>query len=179
MQSQQYKRAGHHRSRVLPLILLVVLCWQAAESELFALSAPSNAASAATPTDIARQYFQAMDEKNLDAAEDLFGDSSSIFESGGEEGDWAHYRAHHIGAELDAITSFETTLGTPEEATSADRSMAFVAWPIEYHIELQDGRVIDSRGTVTFVLVATDEGLRIRHLHWSSRQKKAPKKDSE
>ena len=123
------------------------------------------------PTDIARSYFEAMDRKDLDAAEALFAKKSSVFESGGDEGDWAHYRDHHIGAELDAINRFETTLGKPEEEISADGAMAFVAWPIEYHISLRDDREIDSRGTVTFVLVRSDDGFRIRHLHWSSRRK--------
>lgn len=123
------------------------------------------------PTEVARRYFQAMDRKDLEAAEALFAQKSSIFESGGEEGDWAHYRAHHIGAELDAIERFETTLGKPEEEISADGAMAFVAWPIEYHMALRDDREIDSRGTVTFVFIRSSEGFRIRHLHWSSQRK--------
>lgn len=123
------------------------------------------------PADVARSYFEAMDRKDLVAAEALFAQSSSIFESGGNEGDWAHYRDHHIGAELDAFTRFETSLGEPETESSADGTMAFIAWPIEYHIELKDGREIDSQGTVTFVLVREEGTLRIRHLHWSSRKK--------
>lgn len=123
------------------------------------------------PTEIARSYFEAMGRKDLDAAEALFAEKSSVFESGSDEGDWAHYRAHHIGAELDAIERFETTLGKPEEEISADGEMAFVAWPIEYHIALRDDREIGSRGTVTFVLVRSGDGFRIRHLHWSSRLK--------
>jgi ketosteroid isomerase-like protein len=124
-----------------------------------------------TPTEVARSYFKAMDSKDLDAAEALFAKTSSIFETGGNEGDWKQYRAHHIGAELDSIKTFETTLGDPEDEISSDGAMAFVAWPIEYHIILQDGREIDSRGTVTFVLVQEEGSFRIRHLHWSSRRK--------
>ncbi|MDY7091591.1 MAG: nuclear transport factor 2 family protein [Acidobacteriota bacterium] len=123
------------------------------------------------PVDVARSYFEAMDRKDLAAAEALFAKSSSIFETGGNEGDWPHYRDHHIGAELDAFVRFETSLGDPETEASSDGTMAFVAWPIEYRIELNDGRKIDSRGTVTFVLVRERGTLRIRHLHWSSRRK--------
>ena len=108
------------------------------------------------PSGIARSYLEAMGRKDLDAAEALFAEKSSVFESGGDEGDWEHYRAHHIGAELDAIDRFETILGTPEEEISADGTMAFVAWPIEYHIALRDDREIDSRGTVTFVLIRSE-----------------------
>lgn len=141
---------------------------------LFACTATTSFGTATTqptPVDVARNYFEAMDRKDLAAAEALFATSSSIFETGGDEGDWAHYRDHHIGAELDAFVHFETRLGEPETESSTDGTMAFVAWPIEYHIELKDGRKIDSRGTVTFVLVRGDEGFQIRHLHWSSRRK--------
>ncbi len=124
-----------------------------------------------SPTDIAGDYFKAMEQKDLDAAQALFAERSSIFESGGDEGDWAHYRAHHIGTELDAIESFRITLGQAEDEVSLDGGMAFVAWPIEYRIALRDGREIDSRGTVTFVLVRSDGGFLIRHLHWSSGRK--------
>ncbi|MFQ5528068.1 MAG: hypothetical protein ACE5GX_17650 [Thermoanaerobaculia bacterium] len=51
---------------------------------------------------------------------------------------------------------------------------AFVAWPIEYTIKLNDGRVIQSRGTVTFVLENHGHHFMIRHLHWSSRNRPAP-----
>ena len=127
---------------------------------------------ATTPTAVARAYFEAMEQKDLDAAEALFAEPSSIFESGGVEGGWENYRAHHIGAELDAFTTFKTSLGKAEEELSADRSMAMVAWPIEYHIVLNDGREIDSKGTVTFVLLHQAGGFKIRHMHWSSRPKK-------
>ncbi len=147
---------------LIPLVLLILATSPAV---LEAEEAPP------APTDVARAYFEAMNRKDLDAAEVLFAESSSIFETGGVEGDWAHYRAHHIGAELDAFEVFETTLGEPEEELSAGGTMAFVAWPLEYHIELRDGREIDSRGTVTFVLVRSEGQFRIRHLHWSSRKK--------
>ena len=123
------------------------------------------------PVEVARNYFEAMERKDLVAAKALFASSSSLFETGGNEGDWASYRDHHIGAELDAFKTFKTALGAPEEEVSADGTMDFVAWPIEYQVILKDDRKIDSRGTVTFVLIRTGESFRIRHLHWSSRRK--------
>ena len=124
-----------------------------------------------TPTEIAETYLAAMEDSDLDRAELLFTGGSSVFESGGVEGTWQHYREHHIGPEIGQIASFAVDRGDPEEEQSADGSMAFVAWPIEYTIELKDGRVIESRGTVTFVLVKEEDQYRIRHLHWSSRRK--------
>ena len=123
------------------------------------------------PVAVARAYFAAMDSSDLDAAEALFASESSVFERGSVEGDWAHYRAHHLGPEIDQVVSFKTTLKEPEEGQSGDATMAFVTWPIEYRIELKDKRVIESRGTVTFVFVREGVRYRIRHLHWSSRRK--------
>ena len=147
------------------------ICSLVALFALTMIAAAQGQTAEASPVDVARTYFEAMDRKDLAAAEALFAASSSIFETGGDEGDWAHYRDHHIGAELDAFVLFETSLEEPETEASADGTMAFVAWPLEYHIELKDGRKVDSRGTVTFLLVREEGEFRIRHLHWSSRRK--------
>jgi hypothetical protein len=117
-------------------------------------------------------YLDAMETGDLDAAGRLFASESSVFESGGQEGTWAHYREHHLGPEIGQIESFQVIRGTPEVETSGDRTMALVAWPIEYKIALKDERLIESRGTVTFVLTGEPGKYRIRHLHWSSRRKK-------
>lgn len=122
------------------------------------------------PRDVAFAYLAAVQAGDLDRAGSLFVRDSSIFESGGDEGNWQHYREHHLGAEIDEISSFSITEGDPEIVTSADGSLALVAWPIEYSIALRDERKIDSRGTVTFVLVLQENVYKIRHLHWSSRK---------
>lgn len=123
------------------------------------------------PISVAKAYFEAMDAADLDAAGELFIEHSMIFETGGAEGNWEQYRTHHLGPEIDAIAVFETSFGEPDETASVDETMVLVTWPIEYHIELTDGRIVDSKGTVTFVLVQTQLGYRILHLHWSSRRK--------
>lgn len=128
-------------------------------------------AAPTTPTEVASAYLDTMDTADLNRAESLFAKESSIFESGGEEGTWQHYREHHIGPELAEFSSFKTTKGKPEEELSADRSMAMVAWPVEYRIVLKDGKAVESKGTVTFVLVRENGAYKIRHMHWSSRKK--------
>lgn len=127
----------------------------------------------ASPTAVAAAYLDAMEAADLEKAESLFARESSIFEGGGNEGTWKRYREHHIGPELAEFRSFKTTRGKAEERVSADGSMAMVAWPMEYRIELKDGKTTDSQSTVTFVLVREREVYRIRHLHWSSRKKKS------
>ncbi len=124
-----------------------------------------------SPTEVARRYLDAMESSDLDAAGKLFSATSSVFESGGQEGTWATYREHHLGPEIGDIRSFKITRGEPETGASKDGSMAFVAWPIEYRIDLVDEKIVESRGSVTFLLVKEGREYRIRHLHWSSRRK--------
>ena len=128
-------------------------------------------AAPTTPTEVASAYLDTMDTADLNRAETLFAKESSIFEAGGVEGTWQHYREHHIGPELAEFSSFKTTKGKPEEELSADGSMAMVAWPVEYRIVLKDGKAVESKGTVTFVLVREGGAYKIRHMHWSSRRK--------
>jgi len=134
------------------------------------------AAKTPDPIEITRAYFTAMDAKDIEAADKLFDKTSSLYESGGVQGSWTQYSEHHLGPELEAIKNFQTSLGEPEPMQSKDGTLAVVAWPIEYHIVLEDDREIDSIGTVTFVLNQVDDTYRIRHLHWSSRPK--PKHDA-
>lgn len=123
------------------------------------------------PLAVAAEYLAAIEASDLDRAESLFATDSLVFESGGVEGSWATYRAQHLGAEIDAVERFEIRRGeAPRLDTAEDGSLAVVAWPVEYTIELAGGEVIDSRGTVTFVLADTEVGYRITHLHWSSQR---------
>ncbi len=133
------------------------------------------AATPSGPVEVAGRYLDAMESLDLDAAGKLFSATSSVFESGGREGAWAAYREHHLGPENGEIEAFKISRGEPETGASKDGSMAFVAWPIEYRIDLRDGKVVESRGTATFLLVKEKSEYRIRHLHWSSRRKPAPK----
>lgn len=143
-------------------------------SSLVLSPASVEAAAPAGPAEVAGRYLDAMASSDLDAAGKLFSVTSSVFESGGREGTWAVYREHHLGPETGEIRSFKINRGEPETGASNDSSMAFVAWPIEYRIDLKAGKVVDSRGTVTFLFVKEQGEYRIRHLHWSSRRKPAP-----
>lgn len=137
-------------------------------------TASVGAATRSGPVEVAGKYLDAMEVSDLDAAGKLFSATSSVFEAGGKEGTWANYREHHLGPENDGIKSFKITRGEVETSSSKDGSMAFVAWPIEYRIDLKDGKIIESRGSVTFLLVREKSEYRIRHLHWSSRRKPVP-----
>ena len=128
--------------------------------------------AAAEPITVAMAYLDAMEAGDLDAAEKLFHPQSSVFEGGSQEGSWENYREHHLGPEIDAVKQFAITRGEAVSGQSDDGSLAFVAIPIEYSIELESGDKFDSRGTVTFILSKVDGVHKIRHLHWSSRRKR-------
>ncbi len=53
-----------------------------------ALIALANEGAPLTPTAVATAYLDAMESGDLNAAEKLFGSSSSIYESGGQVGTW-------------------------------------------------------------------------------------------
>lgn len=129
------------------------------------------------PTEVVRAYFKATAAGDLDAAAGLVREDSSVFESGGNEGTWAHYREHHLGPEVDQIATFEVALGELSTSSSDDGSLAVVTVPVEYDITLKDKREFSSVGTVTFALRADAEQYTIEHVHWSSRRKRAPAPD--
>ena len=128
--------------------------------------------AAAEPVTVAMEYLDALEASDLDAAEKLFHPQSSIFEGGSQEGSWKDYREHHLGPEIDSVKQFAITRGEAVSGQSDDGSLAFVAIPIEYLIELESGDKFDSSGMVTFVLSKVDGVHKIRHLHWSSRRKR-------
>ncbi len=123
-----------------------------------------------SPRVVAAAYLTALEASDLDRAGALFAQDSSVYETGGVEGTWQHYREHHLAPEFGAVASFSIARQDPEVAKSEDGSMAFIAWPIEYTIDLKSARTIHSKGTVTFVLVREQGEYRIRHMHWSSRR---------
>ena len=80
----------------------------------------------------------------------------------------------NMESDLDAagkLFASESSVYETGGVESDDKRLAFVAWPIEYTIVLKDERVINSKGTVTFLFVREDGEYKIRQLNWSSRRK--------
>ena len=127
------------------------------------------------PEQVVRAYLAATAEGDLDAAAALVAaDDSVVFESGGSEGTWSHYREHHLGPEVEMFETFEISMGEVQTRSSDDGSLAVVTVGLEYDITLRDERQISSTGTVTFSLRADGSRYVIEHMHWSSRRKRAP-----
>ncbi|XAP78927.1 nuclear transport factor 2 family protein [Citromicrobium bathyomarinum] len=102
----------------------------------------------------------------------LFAETSAIFENGKAEGSFANYMDHHLGPELDAITSF--TFTDPTLSVTRNGHMAYGYETYGYRIELEDGRVIERDGVATSVLSHDESGWKIVQYHSSSRAPRRP-----
>ncbi len=112
-------------------------------------------------------YRNALTARDAEAMTALFAEESFVYENGKDEGSFANYMAHHLGPELDAITSF--TFGEPTVAVTRMGHMAYGRETYTYRIELTDGRVIDREGVATSVLTHDANGWKIVQYHSSSR----------
>ncbi|MGH7565754.1 MAG: YybH family protein [Gemmatimonadota bacterium] len=88
-----------------------------------------------------------------------------VYEAGHAE-TLAEYRASHLAADMEFTAAVETTV--LEQGVIVRREMALWVSESESRGEFR-GRAIDSQGTETIVLLPTDAGWKILHVHWSSR----------
>ncbi len=76
------------------------------------------------------------------------------------------YRSGHLRSDIAFLGAVDTE--TTWESVVAGSDVA--VYMSEYTVQGEyRGREIDAHGTETIVLVPTEEGWRIRHIHWSSR----------
>jgi ketosteroid isomerase-like protein len=88
-----------------------------------------------------------------------------VYEAGHAE-TLAEYRAGHLAADMEFTAAVETTV--LEQGVIVRPDMALWVSEGESKGEFRD-RAIDSHGTETIVLLPTDAGWKILHVHWSSR----------
>ena len=119
---------------------------------------------------VGRAYAAGISGGDLDELDRLFvpDGHSSVFENGSDEGSWEHYKEHHLAPEHDALGDFRFT--TKEELAESCGEGFLVRQLGEFAFEL-DGETRTYRAAVSYVLVPADGGLRILHLHWSSRRR--------
>jgi len=121
--------------------------------------------------DIARAYLAGISGGNeLDKLDGLFvpGDRSSVYENGSDEGDWLHYKEHHLAPEQEHVENFRFT--TNKEGVERLGEGFLVRHVGGFTLDLED-ETRSYRAAVSFVLVPVEDDLRILHLHWSSRQR--------
>ena len=88
-----------------------------------------------------------------------------VYEAGHAES-LAEYRAGHLAADMEFAAAVEATM--LEQGVIVRPEMALWVSETESKGEFR-GRAIDSHGTETIVLLPTDSGWKILHVHWSSR----------
>ena len=131
-------------------------------------AAPTSDYQAATAT--LAQYKQAIETRDLSGVEDLFAPDAQIFESGGIEGNFAHYRDHHLAPELKAFKSF--AFRDYKVSVRGERDVAIATETYSYTIALPSGETVARDGVATSVLKWTDGKWQIISLHSSSRKPK-------
>lgn len=131
-----------------------------------AAATPDYQAAAATLA----QYKQAIESRDLSGAEALFAQDAQIFESGGIEGNFAHYRDHHLAPELKAFKSF--AFRDYKVSVRGEGEIAIATETYNYMIVLTNGVAIERAGVATSVLKWTDGRWQIISLHSSSRKPK-------
>ena len=117
------------------------------------------------------QYKSAIERLDATGTERLFATDSAIFETGGREGSYANYLAHHLTSELGEFKSFrysnykiEVRFVGPVALTSESYS---------YRIETKKGEVAERLGLATSVLTKSNGSWKILSMHNSARRPKA------
>jgi len=95
---------------------------------------------------------------------------SQIFETGGSEGSYATYLAHHLGPELAAFKSF--TFSDYKVSVRFEGPVALATETYRYRIEPKNGAVAERIGVATSVLTREGNSWKIVSMHNSGRKPK-------
>ena len=143
----------------------------------FAAAQPAAAApaprtdNAAAVRSVLHAYMDAVEKLNPKGTERLFARDSMIFESGGSEGNYANYLAHHLTPELAEFKSFK--FANYKVSVRFEAPLALATETYSYRIETKKGEVADRLGVATSVLRREDGRWKIVMMHNSSRKPSA------
>jgi hypothetical protein len=94
------------------------------------------------------------------------GDEFTIFEGSGQDIGWANYRDHHLAPEFAAEHVTFHVYDWSNYTIEVDETLAFATFDIRMEYEVRgEARERDAHGTA--LLVRSDDGWKIRHLHTS------------
>jgi len=130
------------------------------------------AAERAAVQAVLSQYKAAIERLDARGTEQLFTHDSAIFETGGTEGTYANYLAHHLGPELHEFKSFKFS----DYKVDVDLLGPAAAHAIEtykYRIETTKGEVVERIGVATSVLKKENGRWKIAMMHNSGRKPRA------
>ena len=134
---------------------------------LGAATSPRDAASAEVRA-VLGKYKAAVERLDASGTEALFASDSMVFESGGNEGTYAQYLAHHLKPELAAFRSFK--FSNYVIAVRFEGAAALVTETYKFRIEPKTGDVAERLGVATSVLRKTGGKWTIVLMHTSSRR---------
>ena len=113
------------------------------------------------------EYKAAIEKLDATGTERLFAADSQIFETGGSEGTYATYLAHHLGPELAAFKSFK--FSDYKVSVRFEGSVALATESYRYRIEPKTGAVAERLGVATSVLRRVGSSWKIVSMHNSGR----------
>ena len=116
------------------------------------------------------QYKAAIEKLDAKGTERFFAADSQIFETGGSEGSYATYLAHHLGPELAAFKSF--TFSDYKVSVRFEGPVALATETYRYRIEPKNGAVAERIGVATSVLTRVGNSWKIVSMHNSGRKPK-------
>jgi len=124
--------------------------------------------------DVMKSYKDAIQNLTTDGTMELFTKDATVFESGGSEGTYKNYVAHHLGPELGHFNSF--IFSDYKIDVKVDMPFAFVTETYIYTINLKANkkrgtaaRIIKKKGVATSSLKKIDGKWKITKTHSSSR----------
>jgi len=116
------------------------------------------------------QYQAAIQKLDATGTETLFAADSAVFETGGSEGTYANYLAHHLGPELGEFKSF--AFSDYRVDVRFEGPVALATESYSYRIETKEGVIAERRGVSTSVLKKIDGQWKILVSHNSARKPK-------
>lgn len=128
--------------------------------------------AAAQPAVAAVERFErALVDGDRAAALALLAPDLRVFESGHVENSRDEYAASHLDADIAYLKTARTTLKSRNATATADSALVLSETEVRNE---RDGKTTTRAGLETIALQRTDQGWRITHIHWSSREIKAP-----
>lgn len=123
--------------------------------------------------DVLNRFKSAIERLDASGTEAMFASDSTIFETGGVEGSYSNYLAHHLGPELKHFKSFK--FDNYKVDVRIEGPIALANESYTYRIELDDGRTVDRQGVATSVLKKIGGEWKILSMHNSGRAPKVKK----
>ena len=118
---------------------------------------------------VLKQYNDAVGKLDVTGTIKLFTADSKIYESGGSEGNYAHYLEHHLTPELKKFKTF--TYSDYKVEVQVDGNYAFATETYNYTIILaKDNTEVKRKGVATSVLIKVKGEWKIMISHNSSRK---------